>query len=137
MSTPLKSINEKPQLSRFGDDLPMASTSGKGSRVSSTSRRVSSAGSAGLNVSSYNLRPRSRASNSSILSCNNSVVESPVKSQDVAKMKSISNRNKKKIEMQMGRQARQEEEAEKKVKGRRRAVRAKSVVREEYSADED
>ena len=129
MSTPLKSINE------IGDDLPKASTSGKGSRVSSTSRRVSSGGSAGLNVSSYNLRPRSRASNSSILSCNNSVVESPVKSQDVAKMKSISNRNKKKIEMQMGRQARQEEEE--KVKGRRRNVRAKSVVREEYSADED
>ena len=135
MSTPLKSTNKIPQMSRFGDDLPMASTSGKGSRVSSTSRRVSSGGSAGLNVSSYNLRPRSRASNSSILSCNNSVVESPVKSQDVAKMKSISNRNKKKIEMQMGRQARQEEEE--KVKGRRRNVRAKSVVREEYSADED
>ena len=135
MSTPLKSINEIPQMSRFGDDLPMSSTSGKGSRVSSTSRRVSSAGSAGLNVSSYNLRPRSRASNSSILSCNNSVVESPVKSQDVSKLKSISNRNKTKIEMQMGRQARQEEEE--KVKGRRRNVRAKSVVREEYSADED
>ena len=135
MSTPLKSINEIPQLSRYGDDLPMASTSGKGSRVSSTSRRLSSAGSAGLNVSNYNLRPRSRASNSSILSCNNSVVESPVKSQDVSKLKSISNRNKTKIEMQMGRQARQEEEE--KVKGRRRNMRAKSVVREEYSADED
>ena len=96
---------------------------------------MSSGGSGGLNVSSYNLRPRSRASNSSTLSCNNSVVESPVKSQDVSKIKSISKRNKKKIEMQMGRQARQEEEE--KVNGRRRAVRAKSVVREEYSADED
>ena len=114
----------------------MASTSGRGSRVSSASRRVSS--SAGLNVSSnYNLRPRSRASNSSILSCNNSVVESPVKSQDVSKLKSISNRNKTKIEMQMGRQARHEEEEETPVKGRRRTVRAKSVVRAEYSADED
>ena len=117
----------------------MASTSGRGSRVSSTSRRVSLVGSAGLNVSStYNLRPRSRASNSSILSCNNSVVESPVKSHDVSKLKSISNRNKTKIEMQMGRKARQEEKKEEtEVKGRRRTVRAKSVVRVHYSADDD
>ena len=136
MSTPLKSVNEIPQLSRFGDDLPMASTSGRGSRVSSASRRVSN--SAGLNVSNYNLRPRSRASNSSILSCSNSVLESPVKSQDVSKLKSISNRNKTKIEMQMGRQARHEEVEEgTPVKGRRRTVRAKSVARAEYSADED
>ena len=104
--------------------------------MSSASRRGSS--SADLNVSNYNLRPRSRASNSSILSCNNSVVESPVKSQDVSKLKSISNRNKTKIEMQMGRQARHEEEEEETpVKVRKRTVRAKSVVRAEYSADED
>ena len=134
----MKSNNEIPQLSRFGDDLPMASTSGRGSRVSSTSRRVSSTGGAGLNVSNYNLRPRSRASNSSLLSCNNSVVESPVKSHDVSKLKSISNRNKTKIEMQMGRKARQEEKKEEtEVKGRRRTVRAKSVVRVHYSADDD
>lgn len=83
----------------------MASTPEKGSIASSASRRVSS--SSGLNVSSYyNLRPRSWASNSSILSCSNSVLESPVKSQDVSKLKSISNRNKTKIEMQIGRQAR-------------------------------
>ena len=112
----------------------MASTSGKGIRVSSASR----SGPDGLNVTSnYNLRPRSRASNSSILSCNNSVVESPVKSQDVSKLKSISNRNKTKIEMQMGRQVKQALEEETPVKGRRKSVRAKSVAREEYSADED
>ena len=114
----------------------MASTSGRGSRASSASRRVSS--SAGLNVSSnYNLRPRSRASNSSILSCSNSVLESPVKSQDVSKLKSISNRNKTKIEMQIGRQARHAPEQTPPVKDRRKSVRAKSVVRAEYSADED
>jgi len=136
MSTPLKSVNEIPQLLKFEDDLPMASTSGRGSRPSSTSRRVSS--SAGLNVSSnYNLRPRSRASNSSVLSCSNSVLESPVKSQDVSKLKSIANRNKTKIEMQIGRQARHAPEETPPVKDRRKSVRAKSVVRAEYSADED
>ena len=136
MSTPLKAVNEIPQLLKFEEDLPMASTSGKGSRASSASRRVSS--SSGLNVSSnYNLRPRSRASNSSILSCSNSVLESPVKSQDVSKLKSISNRNKTKIEMQIGRQARHAPEDTTPVKGRRKSMRAKSVVREEYSADED
>ena len=132
----MKAVNEIPQLLKFEEDLPMASTSGKGSRASSASRRVSS--SSGLNVSSnYNLRPRSRASNSSILSCSNSVLESPVKSQDVSKLKSISNRNKTKIEMQIGRQARHTPEETTPVKGRRKSMRAKSVVREEYSADED
>ena len=120
----MKAVNEIPQLSRFEDDILPSSTSGGGRGRFSAASRVSSSS---LNLSSYNLRPRSRASNSS-------VVESPVKSQDVSKLKSISNRNKTKIGML--RQAQDTQETTPK-KGRRKSVRARSVVRAEYSADED
>ena len=120
----MKAVNEIPQLSRFEDDILPSSTAGGRGRFSAASRVSSSS----LNLSSYNLRPRSRASNSS-------VVESPVKSQDVSKLKSISNRNKTKIGMLRQAQDTQEETTPK--KGRRKLVRARSVVRAEYSADED
>ena len=121
----MKAVNEIPQLSRFEYDILTSSTSGGGRGRFSAASRVSSSS---LNLSSYNLRPRSRASNSS-------VVESLVKSQDVSKLKSISNRNKTKIGMLRQAQDTQEETTPK--KGRRKSVRARSVVRAEYSADED
>ena len=61
------------------------------------------------------------------------MLESTAKSQDVSKLKSISNRNKTKIEMQIGRQARHAPEETSPVKDRRKSQRAKSVVRAEYS----
>jgi len=94
VSTPMKNHpGEIPQLLNFNDDLSRPSTS----LQDVLERSISSV----MNTSGYNLRPRSRASNSSILSFNSTLSESPSKlqQQDVAKARSILNRNKSKVGM--------------------------------------
>ena len=129
VSTPLKPSNEIPQLSHREDDILQSSSS---IPILNNS----------LNSSRYNLRPRSRASNSSILSVNTTMSESPVKSQQVSKLKNISNRNKSKIEQEMERNSKRFDvsslsEQVAPQKSRRKLVKPKTIIKEEYSADED
>ena len=124
----MKPSNEIPQLSHREDDILQASSAFP---ILNNS----------LNSSRYNLRPRSRASNSSILSVNTTMSESPVKSQQVSKLKNISNRNKSKIEQEMERNAKFDisslSEQVAPQKSRRKLVKSKTIIKEEYSADED
>ena len=68
--------------------------------------------------------------------------ESPVKSQQVSKLKNISNRNKSKIEQEMERNSKRFDvsslnEQVAPQKSRRKLVKPKTIIKEEYSADED
>ena len=94
VNTPLKHHSgEIHQLSNYNDDLSQHSTS----LQNVLERSISSV----LNSSGYNLRPRSRASNSSMMSFNSTLSESPSKlqQQDVTKAQNILNRNKSKVGM--------------------------------------
>ena len=134
VNTPLKHHSgEIHQLSNYNDDLSQHSTS----LQNVLERSISSV----LDSSGYNLRPRSRTSNSSMMSFNSKLSESTSKlqQQDVTKAQNILKRNKSKVGM-IGKQNKALSSSKTANTPKKPAVKKvvmKTARGNEYPADED